>query len=107
MDISYKIQPEIKDVLTGAVLEYQVLSRLLEERKQKVGQLCQDAMKQLGVDPNKYLMDINPQQGVWDLRMINEPTPAIKPIDALPEVKAAEPSGNGAHEEIKEKVAVG
>ena len=107
LDISYKIQPEIKDVLTGAVLEYQVLSRLLEERKQKVGQLCQDAMKQLGVDPNKYLMDINPQQGVWDLRMINEPTPAVKPIDAVPEVKVAEPSGNGAHEEIKEKVAVG
>ena len=94
MDVSYKINPEMKDTLTGAVLEYQVLSRHLEERKQKVGLLCQESMKQLGVDPTKYLMDINPLSGQWDLRMINEPVGEVKSI-----------SGNGhSLDEVKETV---
>jgi len=98
MDVSFKIKPEMKDLLTGAVLEYQVLSRLLEERKQKVGSLCQEAMQQLGVDPTKYLLDINPLGGQWDLRMTTEPVSGIKSIE--PDKLVLPVDGNGHNPDI-------
>ena len=80
MDVSLKLKPELKDTLTMAVTEYQVLSKLLEERKKMLGELCNQAMKDLGVDPTKYVMDINPQTGIWDVRAIPESTPEVKPV---------------------------
>ena len=80
MDVSLKLKPELKDTLTMAVTEYQVLSKLLEERKKMLGELCNQAMKDLGVDPTKYVMDINPQTGIWDVRAIPESTPEVKPL---------------------------
>ena len=93
MDVGLKIRPELKDILTMAVTEYQVLTKLLDERKKIVGDLCSQTMKELGVDPGKYVLDINPQSGIWDLRAISDASSEIKPIPK---------NGQGTSEETRE-----
>ena len=70
LDVSYKLKPETKDILTRAVLEYQVLQVLLEERQKIMRDLTGGALEELGVTPDKYYLEMNPQKNMWDLKMI-------------------------------------
>ena len=99
MDVGLKIRPELKDTLTMAVTEYQVLTKILEERKKILAELCTQTMRELGVEPTKYVLDINPQSDVWDLRAIPDTT--------VPEVKPIPSNGHESPEQLKEAVVSG
>ncbi len=72
LDVSYKLKPETKENLTRAVLEYQVLQVLLGERQAFMRDLTTGALEELGSSPDKYYLEMNPQQNMWDLKMIPE-----------------------------------
>ena len=76
MDVSYKLKPETKAGLTSVVLEFQVLQTLLQERQARLQGLGAEALKELGVSPDKYTLDMNPQQNLWDLKPIPEKVPS-------------------------------
>jgi len=70
LDVSYKLKPEIKDKLRGAVLEYQVLQVLLKERQDMMTALTGNALDELGVSKDEYYLEMNPQQNIWDLKFL-------------------------------------
>ncbi len=72
MDVSYKLKPETKETLTNVVLEFQVLQTLLNERQAAMKDLGSIACKELGVEPSKFTLEMNPMQNVWNLRAIAE-----------------------------------
>lgn len=81
LDISYKLKPEIKAKLTGAILEYQVLQVLLKERQDAMATLAGEALEELGVSKEEYFIEMNPQQNIWDLKMIPEKVNGAKVDD--------------------------
>ena len=72
MDVSYKLKPETKEILTSIVLEFQVLQTLLNERQAQMKEMGSRACKELGVEPLKFTLEMNPLQNVWNLRPIAE-----------------------------------
>ena len=70
LDVKFKLNEETKGKLAGAILEYQVLQVLTQERQQKMAGLVRVALEELGADPTKYYLEMNPSLNMWDMKLI-------------------------------------
>ena len=84
MNVADIMKGETKDELTHTISKIQVLQELLKKEETQIQPLVERALKELGVDPGEYLLEMNPQKNTW----------VLKPRIPKPEIK----------EEIKEKV---
>jgi GT2 family glycosyltransferase len=80
MNVADIIKPETKAILAGCINEYQVLHHLLDVCNKNLSALADEALGQLGVSKEHYLLEMNPTNNTWMLK------PKIKP----PEEKKAE-----------------
>ena len=78
LDVKFKLRQETKDKLSTAILEYQVLQVLAQERQKKMAGLVGEALKELGADPAQYYLEMNPSQNLWDMKLIADKD---KPVD--------------------------
>lgn len=68
MDVQDRLTPKTKEWLANTVTEYQVLNHLLGETNKRLSQLANQAIKELGADPEKYQLEMNPQLNQWILK---------------------------------------
>lgn len=69
MDVQDRLTPKTKEWLANTVIEYQVLNHLIGETNKRLTQLTVQAIKELGADPEKYQLEMNPQLNQWILKL--------------------------------------
>jgi len=99
MNVADLIKPETKAIMSNAVMEYQVLTHLLDVCNKSLQTLTNETMKELGVSVEQYTLEMNPQTNTWILK------PRIEKKEELSPVPVAEiPAGDGQKGEIKDTV---
>ena len=68
MNVADIMKVETKDALSQAIIKIQVLQELLKKEEAQVQPLVVRALKELGVDPGEYLLEMNPKQTTWILK---------------------------------------
>ena len=102
MDVKDLMKPETKNILSNCVTEYQVLTHLLQVCNKSMQDLSNEAMRELGVDVEKYILEMNPATNTWVLRNRVQPE-APKVIETT--IGPALPAGDTKHDEpVPEKV---
>ena len=86
MNVADIIKYETKDALTQTITKIQVLSGYIKEAEAETQKLVQQALKELGVSPEQYVLEMNPQTNTWLLKKKGEPEEAVPKVEA--EVKA-------------------
>jgi GT2 family glycosyltransferase len=79
MDVKDLLKKETKGTLTNAVTEYQVLQNLIRVCSQNLQGLTDEAMKELGVSKEQYVLEMNPATNTWICRPRVEKPPEVKP----------------------------
>jgi GT2 family glycosyltransferase len=84
MNVAEILKPETKTVLSNSVTEYQVLQNLIRVCNENLSILTGEAMKELGVDGNLYVLEMNPASNTYLLRpkvekKVEVPTTELKP----------------------------
>ena len=68
MNVADIIKYETKDALTQTITKIQVLSGYVREAEAETQKLVQQALKELGVSPDQYVLEMNPQTNTWLLK---------------------------------------
>jgi GT2 family glycosyltransferase len=100
MDVKDLLKPETKSILGNAVTEYQVLTNLLNVCNKGLSALSAEALKELGVSPEQYVLEMNPQTNAWNLKPRKVET---KPAE-LPEAPKAEAPAGDTKSEVTSAV---
>jgi GT2 family glycosyltransferase len=87
MDVANLIKPDTKTILSNAVIEYQVLNHLLEETNKGLRVLVDAAMKELGISPDGFALEMNPQTNTWIVKPKIAKPEEKKELPPVPEVK--------------------
>jgi hypothetical protein len=105
MDVKDILKPQTKTILSNCVTEYQVLQNLIKQCSDNLSALSKEALKELGVSPEQYMLEMNPGSNTWGLK------PRIQPENKgeLPpaEVTMTKPAGDTKNEAVKETVSEG
>ena len=90
MDVASLMKPESKQKLIGVVTEYQVLQNLLKVCGNNLSKLTEEALKELGVSGEQYVLEMNPATNTWILK------PRIKPeeTNSSPAPEVAKPASD-------------
>lgn len=100
MDVSMVLKHETKDVLTRQIQKISVLQNLLKEAQDEIQILANAAMKELGVEPNDYLLEMKPTANIWQLKVNAQ---AVKPEGGFKEIEAKPAGDTQASADILEK----
>ena len=86
MDVKDLLKPETKHVLSNATTEYQVLTHLIAVCNQSLSALSEQALKELNVSPEQYVLEMNPATNVWNLkpRKEQESAPDFNDTNLIP-----------------------
>ncbi len=96
MDVKDILKEETKRVLDNAATEYQVLSHLLEVCNNSLSALSEEALKELGVSPDQYALEMNPRSNTWIMRpKIEKDEEFIDPNDVSKVPVKRKSRGNG------------
>jgi len=108
MNVADMIKPETKNILSNAVMEYQVLSHLMDVCNKSLGVLTQEALKELGVSVDQYTLEMSPQTNTWLLKKRPDAPESTenRDIPAVGETttEAANKRGNGKKGKVKDTV---
>ena len=77
MNVADILKGETKDVLSQGVTRIQVLQSLLKQAEAEIRPLVDAALKEIGVEPGKYLLEMNPQKNTWLIKL-NSDTPSVE-----------------------------
>jgi len=88
MDVSTVLSYETKDKLRDVVTRIQVLNQLLKEAQSDAGHMVGSAMKEIGVNPEQYQLEIDALRNSWMLR------PKADAILANQQVVPLKPAGD-------------
>jgi hypothetical protein len=89
MDVSNKLSPETKAVLSTKVLEFQVLTNLAASHRAELQGLGQKALTEVGMSPDVFDMEIDPQNNIFNVRQKPD---KVVPVAETP--KAVAPAGD-------------
>ncbi len=86
MDVGNKLSPETKSLLAGKVIEFQVLSNLASNHKAELQTLGNKAIEEAGISPEKYDMEVDPQNGIFSVRekVVPQTTPVTPKVELPP-----------------------
>ena len=104
MDVKDLLKPETKQMLNNATTEYQVLTHLINVCTQGLSALSKQALEELNVSPEKYVLEMNPATNIFNLKQknIEGKPPDLNDVNYVP----VEHSDNGKGENAKEEVKV-
>ena len=68
MNVGETLKYDTKAKLTQSITKIQVLRSYLKEAETEVQEHVNNALKELGVDPKQYLLEMNPQTNTWLLK---------------------------------------
>ena len=105
MNVADVMKGETKDALTQAIQKIQVLRDLLTQQEKAIQPLVNKALKELGVEPGQYLLEMNPQTNTWQLKPNVKPSPTPEAVVPTPEaaVPASDTENSNA---LKETVKI-
>jgi len=105
MDVKDLLKLETKQVLSNVVMEYQVLTHLIGETNKSLSALSEQALKELNVSPEQYVLEMNPATNAWNLkpRKEEEPVPNFNDTNVIPVEHKV--SGNGKGKKVEKTVA--
>jgi GT2 family glycosyltransferase len=105
MDVKDLMKPETKSILTNAVTEYQVLQNLIKVCSKTLSVLSGEALKELGVSPEQYVLEMNPPTNTWNLKPRNQTeSKAVDMNDTKIVPVKREIAGDGQHGDLKDTV---
>ena len=111
MDVKELLKFETKDQLTQAVTKLQVLQSVIQQAQVEIQALVNKGLKELGVNPEQYLLEMNPAQNTWILKPnpkavnpLNE-TVLLQPSEIVKPVGDTEPKKNIIAEAVAEVMA--
>ena len=101
MDVKDLLKPETKEVLSNCVAEYQVLNHLLSVCNTNLQSLSHNALEELGVTVEQYMLEMNPPTNLWNLKPRKEgvESPNLNDTKFIPENKL-----DGQHDKVEETI---
>jgi GT2 family glycosyltransferase len=68
MDVSNSLKKETKAILSNCITEYQVLQKFLARANNDLFALSAEALKEVGVSPEQYVLEMNPLTNTWIIK---------------------------------------
>lgn len=99
MEITDRLCPETKQKLTGGYYQTVVLRHLLANTDAQMKDWVAEAMKEIGLDPDRFTIEMNPPADIWNAMPKAEDE--IKKNGDNPEIKAAIASVTEKHQLLK------
>lgn len=90
MNVADVMKHETKDALTMSITKIQVLQGYIKQAEVETQNLVTRALKELGVDPNVYVLEMNPQTNTWALKTKTEvKTESVTEVKEAPKEEVA------------------
>ena len=105
MDVKDLLKYETKDKLTFAVMELQVLDKLLKQAQVNVQALVNQGLTELGLAADQYVLEMNPGTNIW----LAKPNPNSLlnkvSVPVLQPIQVAKPSSDTESNKVESAVA--